>query len=124
MAKQKNIDWSSVDWSRPTTTIASEFGIHMATVSAQRRRYAPDTLGKRNPSYVLRPAEAIRSSDSESREFSLARLRALKVNPLVRLNGETRFVNSLKNLRGGEIVKVTLGEFNRAFEARRKELWG
>lgn len=43
MPQRKDIDWSSVDWSRGTYRLAEELGVHPSKVSRARGRYAPET---------------------------------------------------------------------------------
>jgi hypothetical protein len=47
MRKPKT-DWSKVDWSKSTKQIAEEVGVIANTVSTNRGRFAPQTLGLTN----------------------------------------------------------------------------
>lgn len=40
------IDWSSVDWTQPTSVLAARYGLNRTTITGRRKRHAPDTLGK------------------------------------------------------------------------------
>jgi hypothetical protein len=44
-----NIDWSTVDWSKGTYRLANELGVAPCTVSAHRRKLAPETMRRSMP---------------------------------------------------------------------------
>ena len=46
MAGQRVCNWDAVDWKRPNRDIMRELNLPRATVTAARKRYAPNTVGK------------------------------------------------------------------------------
>lgn len=44
--RRPKLDWSKIDWTQSTSVIAQQTGIAQPTVSQQRRKHAPDTIGR------------------------------------------------------------------------------
>ncbi len=48
MKVKEPVIWESIDWGKKTNDIAAETKVSAQYVSIQRRRYAPETLRKKN----------------------------------------------------------------------------
>lgn len=44
--RRPKLHWSKVDWSQATSVIAQQTGTNVGTVSIQRRKHAPETVGR------------------------------------------------------------------------------
>jgi hypothetical protein len=120
MRKAKT-DWKNLDWSRSTTSLAAELKVSTPTVSAQRRRYAPETIRSMTPTESA--ISPMMNHPNRDKEFKLGQLRRMGINPLVKRGGETLYVTSLKSAKGDTVVSVSLIEFSRAIDKVKADIW-